>query len=78
MRAGPHPHAYIYGDRAIGGTGGIDGLNALFILTAPPETYNLPSKPTLPQDRVLPAFASTALVAAAFSFAIARAFRSKR
>ena len=31
--------------RPMGGTGGIDGLNALFILTAPPEVYNLPSQP---------------------------------
>src|SRR5215216_1348142 len=25
--------AYVYGDRAVGGTGGIDGLNAFFVLT---------------------------------------------
>ena len=41
---------------ADGGTGGIDGLNAFFILTAPPEVYNLPSQPELPQRKVLPAF----------------------
>ena len=55
--------AYIYGDRAVGGTGGIEGLNAFFILTAPPEVYNLPARPELPQRKVLPAFLSTALAA---------------
>lgn len=58
--------AYIYGDRAVGGTGGMDGLNAFFILTAPPEVYNLPARPTLPQERTLPAFLTTAAAAVAF------------
>lgn len=53
--------AYIYGDRTIGGTGGMDGLNAFFILTAPPEVYNLPAYPTLPQDKTLPAFLATVI-----------------
>jgi formate dehydrogenase iron-sulfur subunit len=73
-----HPSAYIYGDRTIGGTGGIDGLNAIFILTASPETYNLPSKPSLPQDRVRPALISTAVAAAGFGIAIAGALWRKR
>jgi formate dehydrogenase iron-sulfur subunit len=73
-----HPSAYIYGDRTIGGTGGIDGLNAIFILTASPETYNLPSKPSLPQDRVRPALLSTAVAAAGFGIAIAGALWRKR
>jgi formate dehydrogenase iron-sulfur subunit len=51
--------AYVYGDRAMGGTGEIDGLNACFILTAPPEVYNLPRQPELPQRRVLPAALAT-------------------
>ncbi len=55
--------AYIYGDREVGGTGGIEGLNAFFILTAPPEVYNLPAQPELPQRKVLPAFLSTAAAA---------------
>ncbi|MCM8746220.1 4Fe-4S dicluster domain-containing protein [Thermomicrobium sp. CFH 73360] len=55
--------ARIYGDEALGGTGGIGGLNAFFILTAPPEVYNLPAAPELPQRRVLPAFLTTALAA---------------
>lgn len=55
--------AHIYGDAETGGTGGIQGLNAFFVLTAPPETYNLPAAPSLPQDRVLPAYATTAAAA---------------
>lgn len=51
--------AYIYGDRAVGGTGGMEGLNAFFILTAPPEVYNLPAQPTLPQRRTIPASLAT-------------------
>ncbi len=61
--------AYIYGDQAVGGTGGIEGLNAFFILTAPPEVYNLPSQPVLPQTKVLPGF--TALAGAALAFGVA-------
>ncbi|MBX6754241.1 MAG: 4Fe-4S dicluster domain-containing protein [Thermorudis peleae] len=67
--------AYIYGDRAVGGTGGIEGLNAFFILTAPPEVYNLPAQPELPQRRVLPAFLSTAAAALALGLAAWRALR---
>ncbi|MFL5759085.1 MAG: 4Fe-4S dicluster domain-containing protein [Thermomicrobiales bacterium] len=78
LRSRSHPNAYIYGDREIGGTGGIDGLNAMFILTAPPETYNLPTKPSLPQDRVKPAFVSVAVAAASLSLAIAGALWRKR
>lgn len=58
--------AQIYGDRKVGGTGGIDGLNAFFILMAEPEVYNLPEAPELPQNKTLPSLISTALAAAAF------------
>lgn len=61
--------AQIYGDRKTGGTGGIDGLNAFFVLTAPPEVYNLPEQPSLPQDKTIPALATT--VGAAFAFGLA-------
>ena len=61
--------AYLYGDRATGGTGGIDGLNAFFILTAPPEVYNLPARPELPQDKTIPAALSTIGAALAFGLA---------
>jgi formate dehydrogenase iron-sulfur subunit len=51
--------ARIYGDDEIGGTGGIGGLNAFFIITDDPEVYNLPARPKLPQDETLPGLLST-------------------
>jgi formate dehydrogenase iron-sulfur subunit len=51
--------AYLYGTPdAPGATGGLHHLNAFFLLTAPPETYNLPRAPTRPADRVAPSLAS--------------------
>ena len=70
-----HTDAQIYGDRASGGTHGVDGLNALFVLTASPETYNLPRAPELPQDKTLPAFVSTALAAVGLGLAAVAALR---
>jgi formate dehydrogenase iron-sulfur subunit len=68
---------YIYGDRAVGGTKGIGGLNAFFILTAPPEGYNLPNRPELPQDKTIPAFLTTIGAAVAFGLAAAFSLRGK-
>jgi len=70
-------HAQVYGDEALGGTGGIEGLHAMFVLTAPPEVYNLPSHPELPQRKVLPALLSTAGMALALGVAAARALRGR-
>lgn len=42
--------AYVYGTEEIAG-----GLNASFILVDAPETYNLPRRPRIPVDNVLPA-----------------------
>jgi formate dehydrogenase iron-sulfur subunit len=51
--------AYLYGTPgAPGATGGLDHLNAFFLLTASPETYNLPRAPTRPANRVAPSLAS--------------------
>jgi formate dehydrogenase iron-sulfur subunit len=69
--------AYIYGDRAVGGTGGIDGDNAFFILTAEPEVYNLPAFPRLPQNKTGPAFLSTFGAAVALGLAAVAALRGK-
>ena len=69
--------AHVYGDRAVGGTNGIDGLNALFVLTAPPETYNLPAAPALPQDRARGAWVSTAVAALGFTVAAMTTLRKK-
>jgi formate dehydrogenase iron-sulfur subunit len=68
--------AYVYGDCAVGGTGGIEGLNAFFILTAPPEVYNLPAHPELPQEKTIPASLST--IAAAVAFGVAAFFSLRR
>ena len=47
--------AYLYGaPESIGATGGLERLNAFFLLTAEPETYNLPRAPTRPSDRTAP------------------------
>ena len=69
--------AYIYGDREIGGTGGMDGLNAFFILTDEPEVYNLPAYPELPQRKTGPAFLSTLGAAVALGLAAVMTLRGK-
>jgi formate dehydrogenase iron-sulfur subunit len=51
--------AYLYGTPgAPGATGGLEHLNAFFLLTAPPEAYNLPRAPTRPANRVAPSLAT--------------------
>ncbi len=69
--------AHIYGDRAVGGTSGIDGLNAFFVLTAPPATYNLPAYPELPQDKARGAWLSTAVAAIGLGMAAVAALRGR-
>ena len=69
--------AYVYGDEQIGGTGGIDGLNALFVLTAPPEVYNLPARPSLPQRRVFRSYLATLGTGVAFALAAALALKER-
>ncbi len=77
LRARGVEGAYIYGDRAVGGTGGIEGLNAFFVLTAPPEVYYLPAKPVLPQNRTGRAFLSTLITAIALGAAAVGALRDR-
>jgi formate dehydrogenase iron-sulfur subunit len=66
--------AYLYGAPGTpGATGGLEHLNAFFLLTAPPETYNLPRAPTRPANRVVPSLAAglvTMLGLAAAAFAM--------
>jgi formate dehydrogenase iron-sulfur subunit len=51
--------AYLYGTPgAPGATGGLEHLNAFFLLTAEPEVYNLPRAPTRPANRVAPSLAA--------------------
>ena len=74
--------AYLYGAPSLddtspapaSGTGGreLGGLNAFFLLTAPPETYNLPAAPSRAAPRIAPGLigglaAATALSGAAFA-----------
>jgi formate dehydrogenase iron-sulfur subunit len=66
--------AYLYGAPGeAGATGGLEHLNAFFLLTAPPEMYNLPRAPTRPANRVAPSLAAglvTMLGLAAAAFAL--------
>ncbi len=59
--------AQLYGADDVGG--GVGTLNAFFLLTDRPETYNLPSQPVLPSTRQPAGYASAAL--AAFGLALA-------
>jgi formate dehydrogenase iron-sulfur subunit len=69
--------AHIYGDRETGGTHGIDGLNAFFILTAPAEVYNLPAEPELPQDKTIPGYVATILAAIVFAISAALSLKGR-
>lgn len=69
--------AQFYGDSELGGTGGIAGLNAVFVLNGPPETFNLPAHPKLPRHNILPAAAATIIAAAGFGLAAFASFRSR-
>jgi formate dehydrogenase iron-sulfur subunit len=77
LRASGVDGAYVYGDRETGGTGGIEGLNASFILTAPPEVYNLPDKPELPQDKAIPGYVSTIAAGVLMAIGAALSLRGK-
>ncbi len=70
--------AYLYGTPgAPGATGGLEHLNAFFLLTARPELYNLPSAPARPARRVAPSLAAGLATMAGLAFA-ALAFLSRR
>jgi formate dehydrogenase iron-sulfur subunit len=70
-------NAYIYGDEKVGGTDGIGDLGAFFLLLDRPAKYNLPERPSLPQDRVLPAILSLAGTAVALAAATVWSLRRK-
>jgi formate dehydrogenase iron-sulfur subunit len=69
--------ARIYGDESLGGTGGIGGLNAFFVLTDEPEVYNLPAQPRLPQDETLPGLLSTLGAAVLLGVGLILSFRKR-
>jgi formate dehydrogenase iron-sulfur subunit len=77
LRAAGHMDCSFYGDEELGGTGGIGALNAMFVLNAPPETFNLPAEPRLPARNILPAAAATLASAAGFAVAAALALRGR-
>jgi formate dehydrogenase iron-sulfur subunit len=67
--------AYLYGaPETPGATGGIQHLNAFFLLTERPEVYNLPAAPTLPQTRVRPGLLSGLATMLAFTAALVAVF----
>lgn len=68
-------NAHFYGDDNLGGTGGIGGLNAMFVLNAAPDAFNLPARPKLPRANILPAAAATAVAAAGFLIVAVASFR---
>lgn len=67
--------AYIYGDEQVGGTNGIGGLNATFLLLDRPAKYNLPESPTLPQNHTFPGLLTMAATAVALGLATALSLR---
>jgi formate dehydrogenase iron-sulfur subunit len=67
--------AYLYGTPgAPGATGGLGHLNAFFLLTDRPETYNLPVAPTRASNRVVPSLFSGLAAVAGLALAAAAVF----
>ncbi|MBV9686265.1 MAG: 4Fe-4S dicluster domain-containing protein, partial [Alphaproteobacteria bacterium] len=72
-------NAYLYGAPGTpGATGGLQQLNAFFLLTAPPETYNLPRAPSRPAERVGPSLAAGLATIAGLAFASLALFGAGR
>jgi formate dehydrogenase iron-sulfur subunit len=69
--------AQLYGDEKLGGTGGIGGLHAMFVLNAAPDAFNLPARPRLPRKNILPAATAAAVAAFGFIAAASLAFRTR-
>jgi len=67
--------AYLYGmPDGPGATGGLEHLNAFFLLTARPEVYNLPTAPTRPANRVVPSLAAGLAAVAGLALAAVAIF----
>ncbi|MBV8095723.1 MAG: 4Fe-4S dicluster domain-containing protein [Acetobacteraceae bacterium] len=67
--------AYLYGTPgAPGATGGLEYLNAFFLLTDAPEVYNLPRAPTRASNRVMPSLLSGLATMAGFAVAAVALF----
>ncbi len=71
--------AYLYGaPDSPGATGDLGHLNAFFLLTAPPEVYNLPRAPTRASRRVAPALLSGLATIAGLALGAAVVFGGSR
>ena len=75
--------AYLYGTPDAppdmpGHADGLRELNAFFLLTAPPETYNLPRAPTRPAERTGPGLAAGLATVAALTAAVIALFAAGR
>ncbi len=67
--------AYLYGvPDSPGATGGLGHLNAFFLLTERPETYNLPAAPTRASRRVAPSLLSGLAAVAGLAITAATLF----
>ena len=67
--------AYLYGvdeDTSVG------DLNAFFLLTDRPSTYNLPEKPKLPQDNLVPGFVASFIAATLLTVSMALSLRGRK
>ncbi len=75
LRAQGRNDAYLYGaPDSPGATGGINQLNAFFLLTDRPEVYNLPPAPSLPSKQILPSLLSGLATMAGLALAAMVAF----
>lgn len=71
--------AYLYGAPGNpGATGGIDHLNAFFLLTTNPEVYNLPQTPTRPFRRLGPTLGAGLATVAVLALAATALLGSSR
>jgi formate dehydrogenase iron-sulfur subunit len=71
-------NAYLYGaPNSPGATGGIDHLNAFFLLLDKPEVYNLPAAPNLPSRRIRPGLLAGLATLAGLALVAAAAFATE-
>ncbi|TAK22351.1 MAG: 4Fe-4S dicluster domain-containing protein [Chloroflexota bacterium] len=73
LRASGYASARFYGGDDVAG-----GLNASFILTRDPETFNLPRAPRIPVDNVIPGSIATIVAAIGVGIALAATFLGRR
>jgi formate dehydrogenase iron-sulfur subunit len=67
--------AYLYG---VDEKTSVGDLNAFFLLTDRPSVYNLPEKPKLPQNNIVPGFVASLITATFLTLATAFSLRGRR